>query len=325
MPGFQRPDFPYQIRTEHEKLALQAHKQTRAIPDRSPDHVLLATWNVANLGAPDQVREDKCFELIAEIMSLFDVVGVQEIRDNVADARTLLDALPESWRLVFSEAGGNDERFGFFWDSAVVELGQLIGKLTLEPVELERAGGRGFRAFSRAPYIGTFHRRSLELEVVSVHSFFGDPGDPLDMARRLGETRAVGWWCEERSKDPDSYTKDIIAMGDFNTPSEDDWPMAKEMLDHLRRRGLHTPRWDGDQQVLATQLGTAVRSENHYDHLLFFPENTDADLKEIGVFDFDAVIFNDLWQARTRTDFNDYVIWAISDHRPLWARFAAPN
>ena len=56
--------------------------------------------------------------------------------------------------------------------------------------------------------------------------------------------------------------------------------MAEQMLDSLRRRGLHTPRWvdQGGDRVLETQLGTAVRSENHYDHLLFFPTHTSADL-----------------------------------------------
>ena len=30
-----------------------------------------------------------------------------------------------------------------------------------------------------------------------------------------------------------------------------------------------------------------------------------------------AVIFHDLWEKRTRTEFNSYVVWAVSDHPPL--------
>ena len=48
-------------------------------------------------------------------------------------------------------------------------------------------------------------------------------------------------------------------------------PLAEEMLSELRERGLYTPRdkppGEEDDQVLETQLGTAVRSENHYDQL----------------------------------------------------------
>jgi endonuclease/exonuclease/phosphatase family metal-dependent hydrolase len=327
MPGFKRPAFPHAIDIDRERKALRAHKPTRALPQRQAGHLLLATWNIANLGAPEQEREPECFPLLAEIVSYFDLVAVQEIRDNVSAVRELLDALPSSWRLLFSEAGGNDERFGFYWDNDTVDPGQLVGKVTFEPKELARAGGTGFLGFSRAPYIGTFHSGSLQIELVSAHSFFGKAKNPLDMARRLAETKALGWWCQERSKDPDSYTKDILAVGDLNTPSEDDWPMAKQMLDDLPARGLHTPRWnkDGDETVLETQIGTAVRSENHYDHLLFFPTATEADLEQVGVFDLDAVIFHDLWQSKTPNEFNDYVIWAISDHRPLWAQLKAPT
>ncbi len=91
--------------------------------------------------------------------------------------------------------------------------------------------------------------------------------------------------------------------------------------------GLYTPRYEhkGEDAVLETQIGTAVRSENHYDQLLFFPENTESDLVSFGVFDFDAALFPDLWQARGRTDFHSYVIWALSDHRPLWAQFKVPT
>ena len=214
---------------------------------------------------------------------------------------------------------------GFLWDTEVVERGQLIGKVTFEPDQLARAGGADFLGFSRTPYIGTFHRGQLAMMLVSVHSFFGVAGDPIDMARRLAETKAMAWWCEQAVEDPQAYTKDVLALGDMNTPSEDDMELAEEMLAELRARGLYTPRYEkeGEDVVLETQIGTAVRSENHYDQLLFFPKNTESDLVAHGVLDFDAVIFHDLWEARSHTDFTSYVVWAISDHRPLWAQFKA--
>jgi hypothetical protein len=255
-----------------------------------------------------------------------DLVAVQEVRDDAeAGIRHLRAELPDSWDLLFSETGGNDERLAFLWDSDVVRRGQMVGKVSFEPDELARAGGTGFLGFSRTPYIGTFHRGELAMMIVSVHSFFGTPGDPIDMARRLAETKAMAWWCEQAVDDPQAYTPDVLAVGDMNTPSEDDMELAEEMLSELRKRGLYTPRYEaeGADTVLETQIGTAVRSENHYDQLLFYPENTEADLIAHGVFDFDTTIFPDLWQERGRTDFNSYVVWAISDHRPLWGQFRA--
>jgi hypothetical protein len=117
-----------------------------------------------------------------------------------------------------------------------------------------------------------------------------------------------------------------------HTPSEDDLPLAEKLLKELRRKGLYTPRdtpagESGDDTVLETQIGTAVRSENHYDQLRFFPKDSESDLVAYGVYDFEAVIFPDLWnsRSRTRTDFTSYVVWAISDHRPMWGQFKAPS
>jgi endonuclease/exonuclease/phosphatase family metal-dependent hydrolase len=319
MPGFPKPHFQYAIDVPQELAALKAHRETRAIPKRQAGKLLLATWNVANLGAPEQRRDPECFALLAQIVRFFDLVAIQEVRDNAdAGIRKVLAELPDSWRLVFSEAGGNDERFAFLWDSDDVQFGQLVGKATLEPDEFARAGGQSFHGYSRTPYIGTFHRGSLRIEIVSVHSFFGKENDPADMERRLGETRAVGWWCQERSKDPDSYTKDIFAMGDFNTPSASDSALAATMLAELEAKGLKPPAHE-------TQLGTAVRSENHYDQMLFFPNNSEADLTDQGVFDYDTVVFHDLWESRSETDFHNFTVWALSDHRPLWAQLDAPT
>jgi hypothetical protein len=330
VPGFSKPRFRYSIDVTAERARLRRHKRKRGIPARQPGKLLLATWNIANLGASDQRREPECFELLAEIIGWFDLVAVQEVRDDVnAGIREIHKRLPARWDLIFSETGGNDEKMAFFWDTKTVERGELIGKATFEPSRLEAAGGPGFQGFSRTPYIATFHRGSLAMMVVSVHSFFGTEGDPVDMGRRLGETKAIGYWCQHRSRDPQSYTKDILAVGDFNTPSEDDLPLAEKLLTELRRRGLYTPRYtpkgkDGDT-VLETQIGTAVRSENHYDQLLFFPKSSESDLLDYGVFDFDAVVFPEIWNSKTRTktDFTSYVVWAISDHRPMWAQFDA--
>ena len=329
MPGFGKPKgFQYAIDVDREREALRDRRAMRSIPDRDDDHVLLASWNIANLGAPDQVREPECFELLAEMVGWFDLVAIQEIRDNVEDGiRQVRALLPDSWRLLFSEDDGNHERMGFLWDSDVVEPGELTGKAVVEPNRYKSAGGEGFNGFSRTPYIGTFHRGELALLIVSVHSIFGAEKDPEDMRRRLAETKAIGWWCSEESTSPHAYTPDILALGDFNTPSEDDLDFAEAMLAELRRHGLWTPRYvkdDGEVAMLETQLGTAVRSENHYDQLLFFPEATQADIEAKGVFDFDGAVFSDLWQKRGKKDFNDFTIWALSDHRPLWAQLKLP-
>lgn len=38
----------------------------------------------------------------------------------------------------------------------------------------------------------------------------------------------------------------------------------------------------------------------------------------VGVFDFDAVVFRDLWERGDRKRFNAYLRYYLSDHRMMW-------
>jgi len=49
-----------------------------------------------------------------------------------------------------------------------------------------------------------------------------------------------------------------------------------------------------------------------------FPRTTEAWLVNVGVFDFDGVVFPDLWAGRGRAAFHAYLRYYLSDHRPMW-------
>ena len=44
--------------------------------------------------------------------------------------------------------------------------------------------------------------------------------------------------------------------------------------------------------------------------------------KDYGVFDFDNALFADMREERTADEQRQYFTYFISDHRPVWARFA---
>ena len=56
---------------------------------------------------------------------------------------------------------------------------------------------------------------------------------------------------------------------------------------------------------------------------MFFPSNTSEYTGNTGVFDFDGIIFKDLWDDpnKTKGQFRSFVKYFISDHRPLWVEF----
>jgi hypothetical protein len=74
VPAFRKPTFSYSWDLDEELKALrdypkQPGKEDRAIPAKQANRLLLATWNIANLGLQD--RREKDHRLVAEILGWF--------------------------------------------------------------------------------------------------------------------------------------------------------------------------------------------------------------------------------------------------------------
>ena len=99
-----------------------------AIPAKQLDrNLLVATWNLRAFGGVtakwraekgDEPRRD-LFDIrcIAEVVSRFDVVGIQEIRGNLTALQTLLSALGTNWAAIMTDvtrgkAGNNERKIG---------------------------------------------------------------------------------------------------------------------------------------------------------------------------------------------------------------------
>mgnify|MGYP000067761093 CR=1 FL=1 len=109
----EQPPFSYDL--AQELAALRQNRALREIPGRSSKTLLAATWNLTNFGV--QVRSDNDLALMAEIISWFDLVAIQEVADSLDQLRQLLTHLPASYRIILSDTGGNDERAGFIYHS----------------------------------------------------------------------------------------------------------------------------------------------------------------------------------------------------------------
>ena len=81
MPPFPKPTFNFSYQVPSEITALQQHRATRLIPAKAANRLLLGTWNIANLGV--QQRRSQDYQLIAEMMSWFDLVAIQEVNDDL--------------------------------------------------------------------------------------------------------------------------------------------------------------------------------------------------------------------------------------------------
>ena len=317
MPVFKKPGFSFTFDEAGERKNLRDYRDTkpgRAIPKPSHQSLLIASWNIANLGA--QKREPPHYALIAEVISWFDVVAIQEVRDDLAGLRGILAQLPGSWRAIFSDMAGNDERMAWLYRSTKVKPLEMWGEVGIPVSDHPKIAlpgvGLAFEGFDRNPMIATFDVGGFRLGAVNVHLYFGKQDTAADqkqsMERRQLEAYAVSRWCDLRRKDADRYVDHFLALGDFNLPKwEDDDPIRKA----LTKRGLRQP-------THSSKIASAIASDSDYDQILAVPGLVGR-IKQTGVFDYDGGIFPSLFQSKTKTQFNAYLRYYISDHRPIWS------
>ena len=77
---FKEPEPRLMYASQNEIDDLDAHFSLRDVPQSQDNRLLIATWNIANLGAQD--RPPRALRVIAHILSRFDLIAVQEVNDN---------------------------------------------------------------------------------------------------------------------------------------------------------------------------------------------------------------------------------------------------
>lgn len=307
----ENPIFVYDLETERQALlATKAHRQ---IPDKSNDKLLATTWNLTNFGL--QKRTDNDLALMAEIISWFDLVAIQEIADSLEHIRALMEHLPASYRVILSDIGGNDERAGFLYDSLKVERLELAAEVAVPPSDhryIRMKGVSGsFTGFDRNPYVVAFRAGELSFSAVSVHLYFGSH-TYYDEDRRALEAYALARWADQRQKAPGAYAQNVLVLGDFNLPKID---VSSNVFKVLKKKGLVLPQH-------STSMGSNLAGDKHYDQVAFHAGGMQKVYSgNSGVFDFDrGPFFIDAWNFSPKY-FNITMKYHIADHRPLWAEF----
>lgn len=316
MPSLPKPSFSFNYNPNSEIIALRHYRDNepnRQIPLKAGDRLLIATWNIANLGL--HKRKPKDHKIMAEIISWFDIIALQEVNDNLSGLRSILSNLPNSYKTLFSDKAGNDERMMFVYDSDKIRLLEKVGEIAVPPKDIKyiklKGINRKFTGFDRNPYLASFQAGNFKFILVNSHLYFGED-KKADQDRRSLEAYAVSRWADLRHDDKHAYAKDIIVLGDFNLPKVE---KGDPIYDALRKRGLRIPEH-------STQIGSNLNSDKHYDQIMFFPGQTKQEYTgKNGIFDFDGAIFLGLWGNKTHVQFRSFVRYYISDHRPMWAEF----
>jgi endonuclease/exonuclease/phosphatase family metal-dependent hydrolase len=323
--SFARPSIAYTIDAAAERARLRTHRRVRGVPLRRKDRLLLATWNLANLGT--QERDPAAYALLAEIINWFDVVTLQETRRNLGGLRALQACLDKRWRIHTTDTSGNEERMVLLYDGNKLRLREQTGEIAIPPSQFRHIRLPGvaatFSGFDRSPSLVSLSWGRLPLTFVNVHFFFGSEAR-ADLERRQLEAFAAARWARLENQSPHAYDPHVLLMGDFNLPYVEP---GDPIYSVLQKHGLLLAPY-------ATEVGTTLPGETihgtatrvrHYDQIAFFPHLSEFLTGAVGVFDFDSFILPDLWTSRGRQDFNAYLRYHFSDHRPLWAELRPPG
>lgn len=144
------------------------------IPKASRINLLVATWNLRELGGltfkwksdPKNSPRRDLFSIrcIAEIVSRFDVVAIQEVQADLTALNAIQKQLGERWAYIVTDVTkgrkGNGERLGFLFDRTRVETSGLMGEIVV-PDDEPGAKRALKRQFARTPFAASFASRGF--------------------------------------------------------------------------------------------------------------------------------------------------------------------
>ena len=313
MPSFPKPTIAHIVNLAKEIKALRTYrdsKPTLKIPAATGKTMRVATWNIANLGEQD--REDAHLKIIAEIISWFDVIAVQECKENYEHFKKIVAFAGSKYKFIFSDAAGNNERMAFIYNSSKVKILEEVGEYAIPPSDYGDIKITGvdasFAGFDRSPFLVSFAAGKFQFTLMTVHLYYGDD-TPKKLARRCLEVYAVARWADLRSKSKYTYNgiTDVFALGDFNLPKIDKDDIIYKAL---VKRGLQLP--DHTSLVYSN-----ISNDKQYDQIAFLPGSKSRILSD-GIFPFDNAAFADIYDEYTAAVFRGYIKYYISDHRPMW-------
>ncbi len=314
---------PEKFKAELEALrkALDA-----TIPAKTLDrNILIATWNLrafGNLTEKWEITEKDspkrnlhALRCIRDIVSRFDIIAIQEVRDNLKCMRHLMKALGRNWMFIMTDvtkgSAGNFERLAFVFDTRKVKLSGLAGEIVLpqEALKADEADAMT-EQFARTPYAVSFYSEGRTFILCTLHVKYGQV--PQD---RIPELKAIAQWLHDWAKEMQTWRHDLIPLGDFNIDRKDD-----DLYKAFTSTGLTVPA-DLLNQPRTIFSDPSKPDLNHfYDQIAWFTQKKEIPeltLKYVsgGIFDFVPYAMSSLKLTRNQLSYR------ISDHYPLWAEF----
>ena len=306
------------------------------IPARNLDHsILIATWNIREFdSAAYGDRLEEAMYYIAEIVDRFDVIAIQEVRDDLKALNRLLKILGSPWKAVFSDVtegkAGNGECMAFVYDSRKVYFAGLASELVLPPLETRDENGKRVvkpvTQIARTPYMCGFRAGWTNFVLTTVHILYGT--SKAEDPKRVEEIRQLAQFLRSRTLSRNAWSRNYVLLGDFNIFDPSDVTMQA-----ITDAGFEVPKELQD-------LPSNVAQNKYYDQIAFRArQDRFATTSRAGVFNFFKSVFRPEDEAeyaeamgdsyhitssgKVRANQSLYYLtyWRthqMSDHLPMW-------
>lgn len=342
-------------------LKLREQLDREVPPKNAESDLLLATWNIRDLAKNNRKGWGERFPeshfYIAEVLSRFDFIAVQEVNE-LDEWESIVDILGErNWDWIATDisdgSGGNGERLTYLWDKRKVSFENVAGEIVLptrllitENVKPKDGAGKTMKVasktvgkqFRRTPFAAAFQSSWFKFEICTVHIFYGEEKG-TELGERIQEIDRIGKYFGKRAKQAFAADRSLILLGDFNIVGHD-----HETMKALTDSGFRVP------PALKTAPPTNSDQTKYYDQIAFrsaddlgyldIPDNIEPSQDpRAGA----VSIFENLYTTRQRSTygsqmsqasssrkkdaredplgyFKEWRTYQFSDHMPLWVR-----
>lgn len=263
------------------------------VPKKSLDkNLLIATWNIRDFDSnkfKHGPRLKESYFYIAQIVSEFDLIAVQEVNKNLKALYKLMYLLGDKWDYITTDVtegkSGNQERMTFIYDTRRVLFKNVAGEVVLPETSLIQ----GDIQFARTPFIVSFQSGWTKFSLCTVHIYYGaDSG--VKLVRRQEEIAGIAKFLKKKA---DNDKETLMVLGDFNIVDHE-----HKTMEALLDNGFKIPK-----QIRDKPEGTNTFQTKYYDQIGI---RSKSGFFQLGEEDNSAGTFNYYNYIFRENQFEDY-------------------
>lgn len=336
----------HRLRAVRTLKGLQARLKAVIPPKEAQGTLLIATWNLRDFDRVDRrgygPRLDEMLFYIAEVLSKFDFVAVQEVH-QLNEWIEIMEILGPDYSYICSESedeavGGSGQRLMIVFDRRKVQFLNCAGEISL-PSTLERSDAAEHsdrdlmskgKQFQRPPYMAHFQAQGFRFSTCMTHFHYGSEiGEKLN--QRVDEIKQVIGYFSQRADRALKEKSALILLGDFNIVHP-----GHQVMQSLMDEGFVVPA------ELKTR--SSFMQNKYYDQIAFKTDPSvitycdNGDAPNSGVVNLFDMILTEADAEAYMPDaektpngqgksepalcsyYCDWKTYQLSDHSPLWTR-----